>query len=92
MGLFLETFPETPQRYNGPSYAYSVTRTRPLHLVNNLLVEAEGDVRLQGDGHPLEQGAEAHALVPLPDVFIVAGWRDHMITDDVIMKLAIMIY
>ena len=88
-------FPETPQRCNGPSYTYfsqSVARMRPLHLVNDLLVEAEGDVCLQGDGHPLEQGAEAHALVSLPDVLIVAGWREHMITDDVIMKLAIMIY
>ena len=43
------------------------------HLVNDLFVETEGDVRLKGDGHSLEERAKAHPLVPLPNVLVVAA-------------------
>ena len=45
------------------------------YLVNNFLVEAEWDVGLQWDGHPLEQRAKIDPFVSLPYVFIVAETR-----------------
>lgn len=42
------------------------------HLVDDLLVEAERDVCLEGDGHPLEQWAKTNSFVSLPDILIVA--------------------
>ena len=42
------------------------------YLVEDILVETEWDVSLQGLGHALEEWAEADSLVPLPDVLVVA--------------------
>ena len=42
------------------------------HLVNDVLVEAERDISLKRDGHPLEKRAETNSFVTLPYVLIVA--------------------